>query len=90
VGVEDQYDIAQLREEHGRAVRAWHVAWLARVEWHARTFASLDASTDALLYDYVATEREALRAAEEKSYERYLDARAILDQTLRSKRRGGD
>lgn len=82
--MEDSYDIEQLREEYGRALRAWHMTWLARVEWHARVFANLDASTNGVLYDYFETEREQLRAAEEKAHDRYLSAKAILQQALRS------
>ena len=29
------------------------MTWVTRVEWHARVFANLDASTEGLLYDYV-------------------------------------
>lgn len=47
-------------------------------------FANLDAATNGLLYDYVEREREELRAAEERAYDRYLAERAILAEALRS------
>ena len=78
-------EIKELRERHGRALRAWHVAWLARVEWHARMFANLDAATNGLLYEYVEREREELRSAEERAYDRYLAERAVLSEALRSR-----
>ena len=79
-------EIERLRENYGRALRAWHVAWLARVEWHARTFRDLEVATQGVIYQWAIDERSHLQVAEEHAYNRFLNARAILEQALRSAR----
>jgi hypothetical protein len=54
-------NIEELRQDYGKALRAWHVAWLARAGWH----------------------RE-LREAEERAYDRFLCARDVLSEALRT------
>ena len=80
----DDLDIEQIRAEYGKALRAWHVAWSARIDWHQAHFYPLVGREPGLVYDYVLQEREELRAAEEKAYERFLAARDVLAEALRT------
>ncbi len=79
-----ELDIEGILATYGKALRAWHVAWVARLEWHHSHFFPLADREHDLLYDHVLLEREELRAAEEKAYERFLAERDILAEALRT------
>jgi hypothetical protein len=79
-----ELDLDAIRDEYAKAVRAWHVAWLARVDWHANMFNNIEERSRELLYDHAWKERESLRVAEERAYERVLAARDILAEALRT------
>jgi len=80
----DELDIDRLRHEHAVALRAWQFAWSARDEWQRTTFPLRDGDPG-VVYDYVVEDRENLRAAEERAYDRFLSARQVLLEALRSK-----
>ena len=76
--------IGRIRSDYEKALRAWHVAWLARVEWHRRHFYPLHDREQSLVYDSVMQSRAELRDAEEKAYDRFLAARAVYAEAFRS------
>ncbi len=80
----DDLDIERIRAEYGKALRAWHVAWIARLGWHQAHFYPLAEREHDLLYDHVIVEREELRAAEEKAYDRFLAIRDVLSEAMRT------
>ena len=60
-------DLDQIRADYQKALRAWHVAWNARVEWHRRSFSPVEEREHSLLYDHVIEDRAQLRDAEERA-----------------------
>ena len=68
-----------------RQLRAWHIAWLERVEWHRHRFSPIEERQHSLIYEPVLAERAELRDAEERAYDRFLRARDMLAEALRSK-----
>lgn len=77
-------NLHRIRANYGKALRAWHVAWNARAEWHAAAFYPVEEREQSLVYDHVIEERETLRAAEERAYERFVAARDVLSEALKT------
>ncbi len=77
-------DLDQIRADYQKALRAWHVAWMARVDWHREHFYPLIDREHSLVYECVLEERQQLRDAEERAYDRFLRARDVLAEALRS------
>ena len=48
---DDQLD--GIRSDYQKALRAWHVAWMARVEWHHEHFYPLTEREHSLVYEHV-------------------------------------
>lgn len=83
-------DIEQIEHDCQKALRAWHVAWMARVNWHREHFFPLEDREQSLVYESVLDERQKLRDAEERAYDRFLQARDVLAEAMRSDQaRGG-
>ena len=76
---------ARVRDEYAKALRGWHVAWQARVEWHRERFYPPDRLDGSLLYPHVLDERQALRDAEERAWDRVLQAHDVLREALSSR-----
>ena len=57
---------------------------MARVEWHGEHFYPLNDREHSLVYDQVLDERQQLRDAEERAYDRFLRARDVLAEALRT------
>ena len=73
------------RAEHDyqKALRAWHVAWQARVDWHREHFYRQEDREQSVVYEEVLAVRRKLRDAEDRAYDRFLNARAVLAEALR-------
>ena len=71
-------------ERYRRALRAWHVAVMERVEQHRRMFHPLDEREHSLLYQEAIEEIERLRQAEQKAWDRFLRARDTYAEHLAS------
>ena len=74
-------DLDQIRSDYQKAPSAWHVA---RVEWHREHFYPLTDREHSLVYEHALEERQQLRDAEERAYGRFLRARDVLAEALRS------
>jgi hypothetical protein len=81
-------NIEELRQIYGKALRAWHVAWMERVAWHREHFFPLNESEQSVIYEEVITQHRELREAEERAYDRFLQARDVLSEALASTDRG--
>ena len=44
-------DLDQIRSDYQKALRAWHVAWMARVDWHRKHFYPLTDREQSLAYE---------------------------------------
>ncbi len=73
----------QIRADYQKALRAWHVAWTARATWHHEHFHPFTDREQSLVYEHVLDERQQLRDAEERAYDRFLRARDVLAEALR-------
>ena len=78
-------DLDQIQADYQKALRAWHVAWMERVDWHRDHFYPLTDREQSLVYEHVLEERQQLRDAEERAYDRFLRARDVLAEALRSR-----
>ncbi len=76
-------DLDQLEHDYQKALRAWHVAWQARVDWHREHFYPLEDREQSVVYEEVLAVRQKLRDAEDRAYDRFLSARAVLAEALR-------
>ena len=56
-------DLDQIQADYQSALRAWHVAWMARVDWHYEHFHPLTDREHSLVYEHVLEERQPLRDA---------------------------
>ena len=81
-------DVDQREHDYQKALRAWHVAWQARVDWHREHFYPLEDREQSVVYEEVLAVRQKLRDAEERAYDRFLAARAVLAEALRAERGG--
>ena len=77
-------DLDQIQADYQKALRAWHMSWMARVDWHRDHFNPLTEREQSLVYEHVLEERQQLRDAEERAYDRFLRARDVLAEALRS------
>ena len=77
-------DLDQIRHDYQKAFRAWHIAWVERADWHREHFFPLHDDRPGLLYEEVITQHRALREAEERAYDRSLQARDVLAEALRT------
>ena len=77
-------NIEELRQDYGKALRAWHVAWLSRVDWHREHFFPIDESEQSVIYEEAITQHRELREAEERAYDRFLRARDFVSEALRT------
>ena len=50
-------DLDEIQADYQKALRAWHVAWMERVEWHRRQFSPLTDREQSLVYEHVLEER---------------------------------
>ncbi len=82
--MDEQLDLEQIRADYLKALRAWHVAWYARDEWHRERFSPAAEREHSVLYDHVIEERAELRDAEDRAWDRVLRARGMLAEALRS------
>ena len=82
---DERLDTDRVRDDYQKALRAWHVAWIERVEWHRRQFSPLREREQSLVYESVIEQRSELRDAEERAYDRFLRARAVLAEALQSR-----
>ena len=71
------------REEYAKSLRAWHVAWQARVDWHRAHFFPPERLDGSLLYPHVLDERQALKDTEERAWDRVLQTQDVLSEALR-------
>ena len=71
-------DLDQIRDDYEKALRAWPVVWTARVEWHRDHFHPLTEREQSVVYEHVLEERQQLRDAEERAYDRFLQAGGVL------------
>lgn len=71
-------------EAYRRALRAWHVALMERVEQHRAMFLPIDERDRSLVYAESVELIEELRAAESRAWDRFLRARDIYAQHLAS------
>ena len=78
----DDADLAKIRSDYQKALRAWHVAWMARVDRHREHFYPLTDREQSLLYEHVLEERQQLKDAEERAYDRFLRAMDVLAEAL--------
>ncbi len=78
----------EIKDAYQKALRAWHVAWMARVDRHVEHFYPLAEREQSLVYEAVIEERRALKDAESRAYDRFLQARDVLSEALRT--HGGD
>ena len=76
-------DLDEIQADYQKALRAWHVAWMERVEWHRRQFSPLTDREQSLVYEHVLEERQQLRDAEKRAYDHVLRARDVLAEALR-------
>ena len=76
-------DLDQIQADYQKALRAWHVAWTERVEWHRRQFSPVNEREQSLVYEHVLEERQQLKDAEERAYDRFLRTRDVLAEALR-------
>ena len=83
-------DVEEVRHEYAKALRAWHMAWMERVAWHREHFFPLNESEQSVIYEEVLTQHRELREAEERAYDRSLQARDVLSEALRSEGAAGD
>ena len=75
-------DLDQIQADYQKATRAWHVAWTERAEWHRRQFSPLSEREQSLIYEHVLEDRQQLRDAEERAYDRFLSAGDVLAEAL--------
>jgi len=80
----DHLDVESIRAEYGKVLRAWHVAWTARVEWHRTHFYPFAQREQELLYDYSAARARRTPSGEEKASDGLAAARDVLAETLRT------
>jgi hypothetical protein len=76
--------IEVFRYEYAKALRAWHVAWMERVAWHREHFFPLNESEQSVIYEEVLTQHRELPEAEERAFDRFLQARDVLKEALAS------
>lgn len=77
-------DLDDIRHDYAKALRAWHVAWMARVDWHRQHFYPLAEREQSLVYESVLEERRELKEAEDSAYDRFLMARDVLSEAMRT------
>ncbi len=82
--MDERLGIDRVREDYQKALRAWHVAWIERVEWHRRRFSPIRERAQSLPREPVIDERGQLRDAEERAYDRFLRARDVFAGALLS------
>ena len=56
-------DLDHIRYDYHKALRAWHVPWMARVDWHREHFFPLEEREQSVIYESVIEERQELRYA---------------------------
>ena len=57
---------------------------MARVDWHREHFFPLEEREQSVIYESVIAERQDIRDAEERAYDRFLLARDLLAEALRT------
>ncbi len=82
--VDERLGIDRIRKDYQNALRAWHVAWIERVEWHRRRLSPIRERAQSLIREPVIDERGQLRDAEERAYDRFLRARDVFAGALLS------
>ena len=73
-----------LRHDYEKALRAWHVAWQARVEWHREHFHPLEDREQSVVYEELLDERQRPRDAKVRADDRFPSARVVLAEALRA------
>ena len=68
--VDERLGIDRVREDYQKALRAWNVAWIERVEWHRRRLPPIRERAQSLIRERVLDERGQLRDTEERAYDR--------------------
>jgi hypothetical protein len=63
---------------------------MERVAWHREHFFPLNESEQSVIYEEVITQYRELRGAEERAYDRFLQARDVLSEVLRTEGTPGD
>jgi hypothetical protein len=82
-------DLDAVRHDYQKAQRAWHFAWTEREIAHRDHFQPIALRDQGLVYDTVLRELELLRENEERAYDRFLNARAVLIEAQRTEAAGG-
>ncbi len=82
--VDERLGVDRAREDYQKALRAWHVAWIERVEWHRRRLSPIRERAQSLIREPVIDERGQLRDTEERAYDRFLRARDVFAGALLS------
>ncbi len=77
-------DLDAIRHDYQKALRAWHFAWTEREIAHRDHFQPIALRDQGLVYDTVLRELELLREIEERAFDRFLNARAVLAEALRT------
>ena len=77
-------DLDQIRHDYQNALRVWHFAWTEREIAHRDHFQPITLRDQGLVYDTVLRELELLRENGERVYDRFLQARGVLAEALRS------
>lgn len=71
------------RHDYEKALRARHLVWKERDDWHRDGFEPVGEAAGSLIYEEVLKRHEWLRELEERAYDRFLQARAIYEQACR-------
>ena len=82
--VYERLGVDRARNDYQKALRAWHVAWIERVEWHRRSLSPIRERAQSLIREQVLDERGQLRDTEERAYDRFLRARDVFAGALLS------
>ena len=77
-------NLEELRHDYAKGLRAWHMAWIERVDRHREHFFPLNESEQSVIYEEVITQHRELREAEERAYDRFLESRDALSEALRN------
>ncbi len=67
-----------------RPIRVWPT--VPSVDWHREHFYPLEDREQSVVYEEVLAVRQELRDAEDRAYDRFLNARAVLVEGLRAER----
>ena len=82
-------NIDEIRHDYLKAFRAWHLAWAQRELAHRDHFPPEKLDDLGLLYESVIEELRQAKEIEERAYDRFLQARDVLSEALRTEGAAG-